>query len=209
MKLYLIRHARQSSTLCNVNVDLSEIGRKQADFLGKRLAHYEIDALYSSDLIRAVKTAEIANQYLNLELNKRDDIREIDFGDLHGNSDDYNNEHFKEFKEERAKLQYDIPFPNGECGKDVWYRASKVIHEIKNSNANNIAMVTHGGTIRSLLTGFLGLDQSQKLLFAISLENCSITELNYNKKEDRFYLERFNDYAHLEGHPECLRRNWK
>jgi probable phosphoglycerate mutase len=206
--LYLIRHARQSSSLCNVNVDLSEIGKKQADLLGKRMAGYEIDALYSSDLIRAVETADIMNQYLNLDHQIREGIREIDFGDLEGNSEDYNNEHFKEFKAERAKLVNDLPFPNGECGQEVFDRAIKVIDEIKNGSANNIAIVTHGGTIRSLLAGILGLDQSKKLLFALSLENCSITQLNYNTKENRFYLERFNDYSHLESHPECLRKNW-
>ena len=30
MKLYLIRHGRQSSNLCNVNVELSEAGHRQA-----------------------------------------------------------------------------------------------------------------------------------------------------------------------------------
>ncbi|BCN31762.1 histidine phosphatase family protein [Anaeromicropila herbilytica] len=207
-KIYLIRHARQSSALCNVNVDLSEIGRKQADLLGQRVLEYEIDALYSSDLHRAVETAEIVNQYLHLHHEIREGIREINFGDLEGNSEDYNKEHFKEFKAERAKLESDIPFPNGECGKEVYDRAIKVMDEIKLSSANNILVVTHGGTIRSLLAGILGLDQSKKLLFALSLENCSITELGYNEKEDRFYLERFNDYSHLESHPECLRKNW-
>lgn len=206
--LYLIRHARQSSSLCNVNVDLSEIGKKQADLLGKRMAGYEIDALYSSDLIRAVETADIMNQYLKLNHQIREGIREIDFGDLEGNSEDYNNEHFKEFKAERARLISDLSFPGGECGQEVYDRAIKVIDEIKNSSANNIAIVTHGGTIRSLLAGILGLDQSKKLLFALSLENCSITQFNYNIKENRFYLERFNDYSHLESHPECLRKNW-
>lgn len=38
MELYLIRHGRQSSRLCNVNVDLSPDGRRQAILLGHRLA---------------------------------------------------------------------------------------------------------------------------------------------------------------------------
>lgn len=207
--IYLIRHARQSSALCNVNVDLSDIGKIQADLLGKRLSEYEIDALYSSDLTRAVETADIVNRHLHLEHLIREGIREIDFGDLEGNTEDYNNEHFKEFKKDRAKLLEDLAFPNGECGLDVYKRAIPVIDEIKVGQSKNIVVVTHGGTIRSLLAGILGLDQSKKLLFALSLENCSITQLHYNVKQDRFYLERFNDYAHLESHPECLRKNWK
>ena len=38
MNIYLIRHGRQNSTLCNVDVELSKEGREQADLLGKRLA---------------------------------------------------------------------------------------------------------------------------------------------------------------------------
>jgi probable phosphoglycerate mutase len=72
----------------------------------------------------------------------------------------------------------------------------------------NIAVVTHAGVIRALLSGLLGLDMSKKLLFAVSLENCSFTQLIYDEKQDRFYLQRFNDYAHLESEPNLLRRNW-
>ena len=58
IKLFLIRHGRQSSSDCNVNVSLAPEGLKQAELLGKRLKEYKIDRVYSSDLIRAVETAE-------------------------------------------------------------------------------------------------------------------------------------------------------
>ena len=53
MRIYLIRHGRQNSPLCNVNVPLSDAGRRQAELLGKRLKKESIDAVWSSDLIRA------------------------------------------------------------------------------------------------------------------------------------------------------------
>ena len=37
MNIYLIRHGRQNSKLCNVDVELSPEGREQADLVGKRL----------------------------------------------------------------------------------------------------------------------------------------------------------------------------
>ena len=49
MKLYLIRHGRQNSRLCNVNVDLSEEGYRQAALVGERLFRQNIQAVYSSD----------------------------------------------------------------------------------------------------------------------------------------------------------------
>ena len=66
MELYLIRHGRQSSRLCNVNVDLSPEGRRQSALLGHRLADWGIEVLYSSSLIRAVQTAEEINRFLLL-----------------------------------------------------------------------------------------------------------------------------------------------
>lgn len=71
-----------------------------------------------------------------------------------------------------------------------------------------IYLITHGGVIRSLLCYFLGLDYSKNRLFARHLENCGITEAEWNQKERRFYVNRINDYAHLEGEPKLLRSGW-
>lgn len=208
MNIYLIRHGRQNSSLCNVNVSLAEEGKRQADLLGKRLSTYHIDALYSSDLIRAVETADIINEYLDMQHVIRKDLREISFGDLEGKSDEYINNYYADFKAEQIKLLEDIPYPGGECGTDVYKRAMHTIEEIIKSDKQNIAVVTHGGVIRALLAGMLGLTMSKKLLFAVSLENTSITQLVYEEQYHRFYLQRFNDYAHLEVEPKLLRCNW-
>ena len=67
MKIFLIRHGRQCSKLCNVDVDLSEEGYRQASLLGERLFHENIQVVYSSNLLRAVETAQAANLYWNVE----------------------------------------------------------------------------------------------------------------------------------------------
>ncbi len=208
MNIYLIRHGRQNSTLCNVNAGLGEEGYQQADLLGKRLRSYEIDALYSSHLIRAVQTAEVINLYIRKAHNIRENIAEISFGNLEGNTNEYIQEHFADFKAEQMELKEDIPYPGGECGRDVFKRAMVTMEEIIQSGKSNIAVVTHGGVIRALLAGLLGLDMSKKLLFGASLENSSITELKYDEKYERFYLQRFNDFGHLEAAAELLRYNW-
>lgn len=208
VNLYLIRHGRQSSPLCNVDVELSSEGRLQAELLQDRLKNYEIDALYSSNLIRARQTAEILNENLRLPLEIREDLREISFGLLEGNTDIFNDEHFREFKEEQRKLLEDIPYPGGENGTSVYERAMPVIQDIVQSGNKNIVVVTHGGTIRVLLAALFGRNQAKRFLFGVSLENTSITQLVYNKENDRFYLERFNDFAHLEGHENLYRRSW-
>jgi broad specificity phosphatase PhoE len=208
VNLYLIRHGRQNSTLCNVDVELSEEGRMQADLLRRRLGTYSIDALYSSNLIRARQTAEILNESLGLQHHIREELREISFGALEGQSDEYIERHFAEFKAEQKKMAEDIPYPEGENGTSVYERAMPVIQEIVQSGKKNIAVVTHGGTIRVLLAAFFGRSQASRFLFGVSLENTGITQLVYHPQYDRFYLERFNDYAHLEGYEKLHRRNW-
>lgn len=208
VNIYLIRHGRQNSTLCNVDVELSKEGRVQAELLRDRLTHYHVDALYSSNLIRARQTAEIINEAFGLPHEIREDLREISFGLLEGKSDAYNEEHFRDFKEEQKKLLDDIPYPDGENGVSVYKRAMPVLQEIVRSGKKNILVVTHGGTIRVLLAALFGRSQAERFLFGMSLENTGITQLLYNCRNDRFYLERFNDFAHLEGHPELYRSNW-
>jgi len=74
-----------------VDVNLAAEGREQAKLLGKRLSEYGIDCLYSSDLLRARETAEIAKIYLgDVDYRIRTELREIDFGRMTGNSDEYN-----------------------------------------------------------------------------------------------------------------------
>ncbi|MGB4660360.1 MAG: histidine phosphatase family protein, partial [Mobilitalea sp.] len=192
INLYLIRHGRQNSQLCNVDVELSKEGYQQAELLRDRLQNYHIDALYSSDLIRAKQTAEVINQTLKLPHLIREEIREISFGELEGKTDEYIKTNFREFKREQKKLIEDIPYPGGENGTSVYERAMPIIQEIAQSGKKNIAIVTHGGTIRVLMAALFGRNQAKRFLYGVSLENTGITQLAYDPGYDRFYLERFN-----------------
>ena len=84
IKLYFIRHGRQNSGLCNVNVPLDDAGVRQAKLVAKRLCTYDIDKLYCSHLIRARETAEYIGNELGLESILSEDLREISFGDMEG-----------------------------------------------------------------------------------------------------------------------------
>lgn len=208
MNLYLIRHGRQNSRLCNVNVDLSEEGYRQAALLGERLAPASIDAVYSSDLLRAMETAEAANLYWHAEHIVRPGLREISFGDMEGMSDEDIAVIFADFKKEQEKMEKDLPYPGGECAGDVVKRAMPVFLEIAGSGYKNVAVVTHGGVIRCMAAAMIGLDLARYRMLGTALENCSITEAVYHPENGLFTVERFNDYAHLEKYPELLRGAW-
>lgn len=208
MKIYLIRHGRQCSRLCNVNVDLSEEGYRQAALVGERLADKHIEAVYSSDLIRAVQTAEEANRFWKAKHMIRPGLREISFGEMEGMSDEAIAVKFADFKRQQEKMEQDLPYPGGECAGDVILRAMPVFEEIADSGMEQVAVVTHGGVIRSMVTAFLNMEPKYSRLLGNALENSSITEVWWRAGEKRFTVERFNDYGHLEAYPELLRESW-
>ncbi|MBT9776579.1 histidine phosphatase family protein [Clostridium sp. MCC353] len=208
MKIYLIRHGRQCSKLCNVNVDLAEEGYRQAALLGERLVKANPQVVYSSDLLRAVQTAEAANLYWNVEHLIRPELREISFGDMEGMADEDIEIKYADFKLRQDRMEEDLPYPGGECGADVVKRILPVLYEITQSGYDRAAVVTHGGVIRSLTSYLIGLDLAKMRMLGNGLENCSITELEYHPGKKRFNLQRFNDYAHLENYPELLRSSW-
>lgn len=208
MNIYLIRHGRQNSKLCNIDVDLSEEGRRQSALVGERLATIGMEAVYSSHLIRAVETAREANRYWNAKHIIRQELREISFGDMEGMADEEIAAKYGDFQKEQARLEQDLPYPGGECAGDVMKRAIPVLEEIAASGYQNVAVVTHGGVIRSVTSALLHMEPKYYRLLGNSLENCSITEVHWNEKTGRFLMERFNDYAHLEPYPELLRASW-
>ena len=208
VNLYLIRHGKQNSTLCNVDAELSSDGILQTELVRDRLIGYQIDALYSSNMLRAKQTAQIINEYFHCPMEIREELREISFGLMEGNTEEYNDIQFKKFKQEQKKLIDDMPYPEGENGTSVYERAMPVIQQIAQSGKKNIAIITHGGTIRVLLAALFGKNQAKRLLFGVSLENTGITQLVYSSRYDRFYLQRFNDYAHLEASPELRQSDW-
>ncbi|MDO4166886.1 MAG: histidine phosphatase family protein [Eubacteriales bacterium] len=237
MVIYLIRHGRQNRPECNVDVPLDEIGRWQAKLLGKRMKLYPVEAVYCSDLIRAQETAKIAfaeQPELLHNLQVRPELQEVHFGDLTGKPDSVVKQYYADYYDRQLELfqegriargtaldevnewvgEYFVPleemwYPGGENGAMVWERIKPVVQEWMDSGKKQIAVVTHGGVIRILLCSLFGGDFAKRLMFGTSLENCSITQIHYDEHLHGFYLDRFNDYAHIEAEPSLLRGHWQ
>lgn len=208
--IFLIRHGRQCSKLCNVDVALDAIGRYQAERVAKRLESYGIQKLYASELLRAEETAAVIGERLHMKYEILPDIQETDFGGFTGKSDDEIRDTYGEFQKERSLHREDLPYPDGgECGEDVVKRVMPRLFDLCRRKEDRIAIVTHGGVIRSVCAEIVGTGQNNKLKFGIDMENTSLTHLIYDEQRKFFFLERFNDFAHLEECPELLRKNWK
>ncbi|MGN0906512.1 MAG: histidine phosphatase family protein [Bullifex sp.] len=208
-RLVFVRHGRQDSSRCNADVKLSPEGILQAELLEKRLQGSSFDIMYTSTLLRAMETGYIINRSLSLDVARRDGLNEIDWGDIVGLNSEERIQRYSAFMKERLLRTSDLPFPGGESGEDAYRRALPVIKEMINSPHENILIVSHGGMIRSLIAGLLGLPFKDKLAFGSSLENTSLTEFLYDSETGLFTLEVLNDHAHLMGHPELMRNAWK
>lgn len=216
IRIFLIRHGRQSSSDCNVNVSLAPAGIRQAILTGERLKQYKIDVLYSSTLIRAVETADYIRKELGLYVTDQKyqikEFREIDYGDLTGLTNEELKKSYCDYFMMRDKMEMDICIPGGENGEQVYNRMSfamdKIIENAMNNKIKNIAVVSHGGAIRSYLAGILNIPQSMRFLIAKNLENCSVTELLFQPATKVITVERINDYSHIEEHDELLRKNF-
>ena len=209
MNIYLIRHGRQCSKLCNVDVELAPEGREQAELLGQRLKTYGIEAVYSSDLIRARETADIINKHLNKPRVIDERWQEANFGGMTGLTNDEMREKYGDFLEKRATMTEDIPYPDGgENCRMVFERSFEALKDLTKENYENVCVVTHGGVIRALLTGIVGADYAKWLTYGRQLENCSISHILYDEKMKTFHIERLNDFAHFEGKDYLMRKHF-
>ena len=113
-------------------VKLNELGKEQAANLGKVNSDIKFDVIFTSDLVRAIESADIAFPNVKKVQDKR--LRECNYGDLDGK--DKNLLIYEE--------HVDLPFPNGESLKDVELRIKNFIDDIlKEYKGKTIGIVAH------------------------------------------------------------------
>ena len=204
--IYLLRHGQTDWNLerkiqGHLDMALNETGRKEALICLDKIVSLNIDNIISSDLVRAKETAQIINEKLHLPVRFDSRLREINFGNLQGRLiQDITQDEWDIFN----KTPHEV---NAESWEDVYLRVKSFFDEL--DDIKNTLIVTHGGVIRSLTAGLLGLGAEKMLRIADGLEHTSVTELKYSKEAGCFSLERLNDCGHLDGRPELTRYAWK
>ena len=113
-------------------VELTDLGRERAIKLGQIRKDTHFDVIFTSDLIRAIDSANLAFPNIKHIQDKR--LRECNYGDLDG----------KDKKLVVYEDHIDIPFPNGESLKDVEKRILNFIEFIKeNYSGKTIRIAAH------------------------------------------------------------------
>ena len=136
---------------------LTERGRGQAQALADRLAHIELDAVYSSDLQRARDTAAVVAESQGVELRQLPDLREVDVGSWSGLT---RAEAEERFPEGFARWRDGYPgWKDGETYEAMTDRVLRAVDEIAAEHeGGRVLVVSHGGPIRAMHAAALGLD---------------------------------------------------
>jgi broad specificity phosphatase PhoE len=136
---------------------LTDRGREQAQTLANRLAHIELDAVYSSDLKRARDTAAVVAESQGLELRQLHDLREVDVGSWSGLTRE---EAEERFPEGFARWRDGYPgWKDGETYEAMTDRVLRAVDEIAAEHeGGRVLVVSHGGPIRAMHAAALELD---------------------------------------------------
>ena len=136
--------------------DLTELGKAQADRIGKKLSDELIDkdvVVYSSDLKRAQQTAEAITKYLGVDPILKKELRERNLGKCCGKSVEW----LKENIECPEKTVDDRLFSDGESRRDAWNRLRPFYEEVMACNEENVIIVSHGDLLSIWNAMYLGL----------------------------------------------------
>ncbi len=160
-KLFLVRHAetcwnREKRLQGQINTRLSKLGKQQAKKIAQRLKDEKFDAIYTSQLSRAIDTAKEINKFHNKKIILCPELNEIKFGIFEGlKREDVKKKHPKMYKEREKKI-YTYRIKNGESFKDVWKRVNKILKVIiKKYPAGNVLVVGHGATKMLIIKKYL------------------------------------------------------
>lgn len=193
MKIILVRHGKTQANIdwkySTDDTVLAKDGLHILDKTKKLLEDYDIDEVYTSDLIRSQETAKHLG-FTNFTIDKR--INEMNFGDFRGQSIDEVRLKQKLFFENERNNYFGIKYPNGESRNEVIRRTSEFLDEISKKDDKTILCISHGIAIRSTLFWVLK-DLSNWNSFWI--DNGSLTV--FNVKDNKKLIESVNKIWNL------------
>lgn len=194
-EIVFVRHAESQGNLDGVwmgrsDGPLSEAGEASLDALGKRLSDWEFDAVISSSLSRARRTAESFADDVEID----DDFIELDLGKWEGMAfRDVEEKHGEELQEAfRGRI-----LPMGGTGESIEQMGRRAIGAVdrlfeRMGENETVAVVTHGGFMQAVLARHM--TRSDRRIHAFT-SNTGITRVVQQFGRPR--LAAFNDTGHL------------
>ena len=171
--IYLVRHGETDNNKNKilqgdkVDMSLNKTGVQQANQAAQRLKQVKFDMAFSSDLIRAKKTADIIALQHKLTVTTHQALRERSFGQFEGKPETEMRRKLKrvldEFESLSDEAKFNYQFPNGiENFESCVTRLINFLRQISIAySGKTVLVVTHGSIMRFLLIrlGFAAHDQ--------------------------------------------------
>ena len=154
---WLVRHGQtdwnfEGRYQGQVDTPLNPTGILEAGLAARLLADRPFQAVYSSDLERARRTAEMIAQARHIPVLVDPRLREIRLGEWEGQLFDEIRARFPAEIEERKRNPLTFRPPRGESIEEVWARVRQAVNEISRQNpGQEVVLVAHGIVVAVLL----------------------------------------------------------
>lgn len=202
--IILVQHCQSEHHINNMtggwtDSPLTALGRKQAQQIGikiKELVNSDVYHLYSSDLLRALQTAEIIGSSLNLEVTQNIGLREINTGIAAGKTKDWAKANRKPLTSKGFDLDYQ-EYQDGETWRQFYKRVCNSMDKIYEPEKDkNLLIVTHGGTLGYIIAWWLNFQPEMlaKVFFSSSVGGISVLSKNSFQQN---IMKKFNDTFHF------------
>jgi 2,3-bisphosphoglycerate-dependent phosphoglycerate mutase len=184
----------------HTDTPLSPRGRRQAQATARALASEKFNAIYSSDLPRAIETASPLTKLTGARLETTEALRERSVGVMEGLTFEEAAEQHPEQYQALLRRDFEHVLLGGESYRQTLDRASRKLDEaIEQHKGGRIALFAHTGTICILILHLMGaLDAPELKPVWIATANCGIAR--FDLRDDGFVrVLVINDTRHLVG----------
>ena len=199
--LFVVRHAQSEHHVRGytggwTDLPLTTLGHEQAERTAERLAAVLAGRplrLFSSDLQRAVATAEAIAKRLGVAPRLDHGLRELNNGRAAG----LMNAEARALARPRTEPLIDWQhYPDAETWRQMTDRVAACMERLARESVSTAIVVSHAGSGSAIVKWWLGLPESCRHVINFDLELASITELRENDWRERV-IARLNDTAHL------------
>ncbi len=152
-------------------------------------------AILCSPMRRTIATAKPLCDLVEIEMQQRKELKEIDFGKWEGKSQaDVNGQFHDDYLRWQSEPGWNAP-TGGERAIDIARRSSQVIEEIEQTyQSGNILIVSHKATIRIILCSLLGIDVGH-YRDRLDLPVAAVSVVEFTSHGP--LLKKFGDRSHL------------
>lgn len=185
MQVLLVRHGATDWNLqgrCQgaTDLDLNEVGVRQAEQIAASLTNETIHGIYSSNLKRAQQTAQFIGLHHQLPVLIETDVRELDHGELEGLTFAEIKKNYSQFIQKWRIEPAEIQVPGGERLVDVARRAWNGLNRIVQLHTaqETLVVVSHNFPILGIICRITGTHLNNYRTY--HLDPCGVTRLNHH-----------------------------